>query len=226
MTEPRDLSPLLVQAVEKLGLEVAFTISTETTEAIFDVIQDNDHEIMLNDGSHLQIVDSMSDIIRTGLSHVGRLQHAALLKEAQVLSYEMEKPVTFQFCVLDVGHEFGSSYDLVLNGVSVEDDEDLETAPKPCIGVRVIDYKSSVINIWSLNKLRKRVRLMRQLYQYIDSPQYSQHFNLDNPFSESCLPLRPWCCRGVRRRRASSSSLPASRCSSPAKAWRMAPGSP
>src|SRR6201996_5924959 len=116
------------------------------------------------------------------------LQHAALLKEAQVLSYEMEKPVTFQFCVLDVGHEFGSSYDLVLNGVSVEDDEDLETAPKPCIGVRVIDYKSSVINIWSLNKLRKRVRLMRQLYQYIDSPQYSQHFNLDNPFSESCLP--------------------------------------
>jgi kinesin family member 1 len=116
------------------------------------------------------------------------LQHAALLKEAQVLSCEMEKPVTFQFCVLDVGHEFGSSYDLVLNGVSVEDDEDLEICAKPCIGVRVIDYKNAVINIWSLNKLRKRVRLMRQLYQYIDSPQYSQHFNLDNPFSESCLP--------------------------------------
>jgi kinesin family member 1 len=115
-------------------------------------------------------------------------QHAAILKEAQVLSHEMDKQVIFQFCVLDVGHEFGSSYDLVLNGVSLEDDEDLEMAPKPCIGVRVIDYRNKVITLWSLSKLRKRVRQMRQLYQYLDSPQYAQHFNLDNPFSDSCRP--------------------------------------
>jgi kinesin family protein 1 len=36
--------------------------------------------------------------------------------------------------------------------------------------------------------LRRRVRKMRQLYQYVDSPEYSQHFDLDNPFSESSLP--------------------------------------
>jgi kinesin family member 1 len=115
-------------------------------------------------------------------------QNAAILKEAQVLSHEMDKKVTFQFCVVDSCHEFGSSYDLVLNGISSEDDETLETSPKPCIGVRVIDYRNKVISLWSLDKLRKRVRQMRQLYQYIDSPQYSQHFNLDNPFSESSLP--------------------------------------
>lgn len=116
-------------------------------------------------------------------------QNAALLKEAQVLGHEMDKQVTFQFCVIDVGHELGSSYDLVLTGVASEDDPELETTPKPCIGIRVIDYKNKVINIWSLEKLRKRVRQMRQLYQYIDSPQYSQHLNLDNPFSESCSPI-------------------------------------
>src|ERR1700761_7345859 len=85
MTEPRDLSPLLVQAVEKLGLEVAFTISTETTEAIFDVISDNDHDIMLSDGLQLQIVDSMSDIVRAGLSQVRKSQHAVLLKTERIL---------------------------------------------------------------------------------------------------------------------------------------------
>jgi hypothetical protein len=85
VTEPRDLSPLLVQAVEKLGVEVAFTISTETTEAIFDVIQDNDHEIVLGDKSQLQIIDSMSDMARIGLTQVGKSQHAALLKAERIL---------------------------------------------------------------------------------------------------------------------------------------------
>jgi len=116
------------------------------------------------------------------------LQNASLLKEAQVLGHEMDKQVSFQFCVVDIGHTFASSYDLVLNGVSLDDDEDLENAPKPCIGVRVIDYKKQIVHIWSLQKLRRRVRQMRQLYQYIDAPEYSQHFNLDNPFSDSCLP--------------------------------------
>ena len=116
------------------------------------------------------------------------LQTAVLLKEAQVLSHQMGKQIMFQFCVIDVGHAFGSSYDLVLNGVSTDDDEDLETSPKPCIGVRVVDYVNHVVYLWSLQKLRRRVRQMRQVYQYVDSPEYSQHFNLDNPFSESCLP--------------------------------------
>lgn len=116
------------------------------------------------------------------------LQYASLLKEAQVLGHEMDKRVSFQFCVVDIGHTFSSSYDLVLNGISMDDDEHLENSPKPCIAVRVIDYKKQVVHLWSLQKLRRRIRQMRQLYQYIDSPEYSQHFNLDNPFSDSCLP--------------------------------------
>jgi kinesin family member 1 len=116
------------------------------------------------------------------------LQNAALLKEAQVMSQVMDKDVSFQFCIVDVGHTMASSYDLVLNGVSGDDDSALEDAKKPCVGVRVIDFRRSVIYVWSLEKLRNRVSVMRQMHQYLDRPEYLQHFRLENPFLESCEP--------------------------------------
>ncbi|OAX83763.1 hypothetical protein ACJ72_01878 [Emergomyces africanus] len=114
------------------------------------------------------------------------LQHAALLKEAQVMSQIMDKQVVFQFVVVDIGQNMASSYDLVLNGISSDDDVALEDAKKPCIGVRVIDFKNNVIYIWSIDKLQRRVQAMRQMHQYIDRPDYIHHFKLANPFSETC----------------------------------------
>lgn len=116
------------------------------------------------------------------------LQNAATLKEAQVMSQQMDKHVVFQFCIVDTGHTFASSYDLVLNGVPGEDDEELDSTTKPCIGIRVVDFKNCIIHLWSLKKLRHRVRQMRQMYQYLNRPEYLQHFKLENPFSESFLP--------------------------------------
>ena len=117
------------------------------------------------------------------------LQSAANLKEAQIMSQEMDESVVFQFTIVDVGHDICSSYDMVLNGISGEgDDLFLEDAAKPCVAVRVIDYRNSVVHLWSLEKLRDRVRLMRQMHQYIDRPEYLQHFQLDNPFMETCMP--------------------------------------
>ncbi|KAL2071786.1 hypothetical protein VTL71DRAFT_13021 [Oculimacula yallundae] len=117
------------------------------------------------------------------------LQSAANLKEAQIMSQEMDESVVFQFTIVDVGHYLCSSYDMVLNGISGEaDDFFLEDATKPCVGVRVIDYKNSVVHLWSLQKLRDRVKLMRQMHQYIDRPEYFKHFQLDNPFMETCMP--------------------------------------
>ncbi|RMZ66785.1 kinesin family [Pyrenophora seminiperda CCB06] len=40
------------------------------------------------------------------------LQNAAILKEAQVMSQQMDKRVVFQFCIVDIGHTVPSSYDL------------------------------------------------------------------------------------------------------------------
>ena len=117
------------------------------------------------------------------------LQSAANLKEAQIMSQEMDESVVFQFTIVDVGHDICSSYDMVLNGISGEgDDLFLESATKPVVGVRVIDYRNTVVHLWSLEKLQDRVRLMRQMHQYLDRPEYLQHFQLDNPFMETCMP--------------------------------------
>ncbi|KAF2634930.1 kinesin-domain-containing protein [Massarina eburnea CBS 473.64] len=116
------------------------------------------------------------------------LQNAATLKEAQVMSQQMDKHIVFQFCIVDVGHNVASSYDLVLNGIPGEDDMYLDSTPKPCVGVRVVDFKNEVIHLWSLQKLRFRVRVMHQVHQYMNRPEYLQHFSLENPFSEACMP--------------------------------------
>lgn len=116
------------------------------------------------------------------------LQNAVTLKEAQVMSQQMDKNVVFQFCIVDVGHNIASSYDLVLNGIPGEDDEYLESTPKPCVAVRVVDFKNEVVHLWSLQKLRFRVRVMHQMHQYMNRPEYLQHFSLENPFSEPCMP--------------------------------------
>ncbi|KAK7739165.1 hypothetical protein SLS53_005801 [Cytospora paraplurivora] len=115
------------------------------------------------------------------------LQHAATLKEAQIMSQELDESVVFQFCVVDYGQDLCSSYDMILNG-GESDDIALEQAIKPCIGVRVVDYKHNVVHLWSLHKLHDRVRQMRQMHQYLDQPEYAQHLSLDNPFTETCMP--------------------------------------
>ncbi|KAL6711928.1 hypothetical protein ACN47E_002971 [Coniothyrium glycines] len=118
------------------------------------------------------------------------LQNAAILKEAQVLSQQMDKRVVFQFCIVDVGHTVPSSYDLVNMGIPGEDDEYLDVQSKPCVGVRVIDFKPGheVVHLWSIQKLRDRVRRMHQMHQYMNRPEYFQHFNPESPFSEPCMP--------------------------------------
>ncbi|CAN8106118.1 unnamed protein product [Discula destructiva] len=115
------------------------------------------------------------------------LQHAATLKEAQIMSQELEESVVFQFCVVDSGHTLISSYDMILTGAE-GDDVHLEQAIKPCIGVRVVDYKHGIVHLWSVQKLHDRVRQMRQMHQYLDQPDYAQHLSLDNPFIEACMP--------------------------------------
>ena len=115
-------------------------------------------------------------------------RHAATLKEAQIMSQVMDKNVVFQFTIVGEGQDVCSSYDLVLSGISGDEDPALEAAMKPCVAVRVIDYKNTVIHLWSLEKLERRVRTMRQMHQYLDRPDYLQHFRLENPFIETCLP--------------------------------------
>jgi kinesin family protein 1 len=116
------------------------------------------------------------------------LQHAGLLKEAQVMSRILDKDVSFQFAILDNGQDRPSSYDMVMHDISSDDDDYLHEARKPCLAVRVIDFAHSVIYLWSLQKLRQRLHKMRQMHQYVARPEYLQHFRLEDPFVEASQP--------------------------------------
>lgn len=117
------------------------------------------------------------------------LQAAAYLKEAQIISLEMQQGVFFQFTIIEAGHYLCSSYDMFLNGNSSEyDDPYLYEAAKPCVGVRVTNIQKSVIHLWSLEKLQKRVQLMRQMPYHVDKSDPSQKSKPENPFLEICMP--------------------------------------
>ncbi|KAL8738477.1 MAG: hypothetical protein Q9181_000733 [Wetmoreana brouardii] len=116
------------------------------------------------------------------------LQHASTLKEAQVMSHAMDKNVFFQFTIIGQGQSTCSSYDLVLVGIPGDEDPALENAIKPCVAIRVMDFRNKIIHFWSIEKMEERLRAMRQMVQYLDRPDYLQHFRLDDPFVEPCIP--------------------------------------
>lgn len=85
IVEPQDLSTTLVQTVSELRLPVVFAVATESTEAVFDVLDGEDCEVTLNDGLHIQVFRSMDDLVGNELSLEGRDPYAALLKQERIL---------------------------------------------------------------------------------------------------------------------------------------------
>jgi kinesin family protein 1 len=121
------------------------------------------------------------------------LSNAALLREANVIAKELGKKTTYQFTIVD-GPPLSnptSSIESIAGLTDYDDvvDADLAAGPKPCIAIKVIDYEHASIYIWSLPKLQQRLSKMRNLYTFIDKPEYSQHFNWADPFYESPAPI-------------------------------------
>jgi hypothetical protein len=85
VTEPSDIDPLLFQAVAKINVEVAFTMATETTHVIFQILKSDEATVMLPNGSQLQIIDSLAEIARSGSSLVKKFQYGALIRDEQIL---------------------------------------------------------------------------------------------------------------------------------------------
>lgn len=85
VSKPERVSPLLTSAIEKLNVEVAFTMSTKTTSAIFDSLTADQTEIMMPDGSQYQIVDSMEDMARWASIKIKKFQYACLVRKEKVV---------------------------------------------------------------------------------------------------------------------------------------------
>ncbi|KAG1468354.1 hypothetical protein G6F56_003878 [Rhizopus delemar] len=119
------------------------------------------------------------------------LMHAVILKEANVISRELEKKVIYQFAIIEEGFTHLKSHweeTSSLQQFETDQDEALIKTTKPCVGIRVIDRKNQVVYLWSLEKLKERLEKMTKLRHFIDRPQYRKHFNLEDPFYEAPRP--------------------------------------
>lgn len=114
------------------------------------------------------------------------LSQAVLLKEANVLSRELQKGVSYQFVVIEGRPpRLPTSEVLGCDDIEADSDPALSTCVKPCVGVKVLDRRHQTVALWSLSKLRERLDAMRNLYKWIDKPQYSQHLSLKDPFYDA-----------------------------------------
>ncbi|RCH85478.1 kinesin-like protein Klp8 [Rhizopus azygosporus] len=116
------------------------------------------------------------------------LTNAVMLKEANIIARELKKQIIYQFTIIQQNEPLTSSLECNLSQFETDEDSALITTPKPCIGIRVIDKKNQAIYIWSIEKLKQRLHKMRNLYNFMDRPQYRKHFNWEDPFFENPCP--------------------------------------
>ncbi|XP_050411558.1 kinesin-like protein unc-104 isoform X2 [Patella vulgata] len=92
--------------------------------------------------------------------------NAIFLKEANAISVELNKKVQFQFVLLT-----STLYSpLPPELLPLEDREEERPFPRTIVAVEVQDSKNGATHYWSLEKLRHRLELMRQIYNEDSSP--------------------------------------------------------
>uniref|UniRef100_A0A2R5LHZ1 Kinesin-like protein unc-104 n=1 Tax=Ornithodoros turicata TaxID=34597 RepID=A0A2R5LHZ1_9ACAR len=84
--------------------------------------------------------------------------NAIFLKEANAISVELKKKVQFQFVLLT-----DTMYSPLPPDVVASSDPE-EDCPRTIVAVEVQDTKNGATHYWSLNKLRQRLELMREMY--------------------------------------------------------------
>uniref|UniRef100_A0A1Q3EUQ2 Kinesin-like protein unc-104 n=1 Tax=Culex tarsalis TaxID=7177 RepID=A0A1Q3EUQ2_CULTA len=99
--------------------------------------------------------------------------NAIFLKEANAISVELKKKVQFQFTLLTdtlyspLPPELTPSSPSIMGGALTngqEDDFGQGPVPRTTVAVEVTDTKNGATHYWSLDKLRQRLELMREMY--------------------------------------------------------------
>ncbi|XP_055627411.1 kinesin-like protein unc-104 isoform X3 [Toxorhynchites rutilus septentrionalis] len=112
--------------------------------------------------------------------------NAIFLKEANAISVELKKKVQFQFTLLTdtlyspLPPELASSTtndNALTNGQ--EDEFDQAPVPRTIVAVEVTDTKNGATHFWSLEKLRYRLELMRQIYNSTETSPEVMSYMLD-----------------------------------------------
>jgi hypothetical protein len=83
VTEPQNINRDLDAAVKRVNPGVALTMSTDGTQAIFDVLEPHETELMFQNGSQIQIYESMAEIAAS--ITIKKFQYAALVRQERIL---------------------------------------------------------------------------------------------------------------------------------------------
>ncbi|KAH9950145.1 hypothetical protein B0H21DRAFT_831130 [Amylocystis lapponica] len=120
------------------------------------------------------------------------LSNAVLVKEANVISKELSKDVSYNFTIASGGSLAApaSAIDTIAGLDQFGDvvDPVLASATQPSVAVKVLDKRHDAIYVWSLDRLQQQLQRMRNLTTFIDRPSYSQHFSSEEPFYDSPPP--------------------------------------
>ncbi|XP_015110984.1 kinesin-like protein unc-104 isoform X3 [Diachasma alloeum] len=105
--------------------------------------------------------------------------NAIFLKEANAISVELKKRVQFQFTLLTDTLYSPLPPDLL---PAIEDDEEEERPfPRTIVAVEVQDTKNGATHYWTLDKLRQRLELMREMYHNeAELSPTSPDYNIEN----------------------------------------------
>ncbi|KAL0275192.1 UNVERIFIED_CONTAM: hypothetical protein PYX00_003130 [Menopon gallinae] len=112
--------------------------------------------------------------------------NAVFLKEANAISVELKKKVQFQFTLLTDTLYSPLPPDLL--PTTEEEEEEDRPFPRTIVAVEVLDTKNGATHYWSLEKLRQRLELMREMYHNEaelspTSPDYNvENFTGGDPF--------------------------------------------
>jgi hypothetical protein len=79
---PPIMAPSLLAAVQKLNVEVAFTMRTDMINGLFESWDDGQTELRLKDGSQLQFVESLATVASMSIK---KFQYACLVREEQIV---------------------------------------------------------------------------------------------------------------------------------------------
>ncbi|XP_028921501.1 kinesin-like protein KIF1B isoform X6 [Ornithorhynchus anatinus] len=99
--------------------------------------------------------------------------NAVYLKEANAISVELKKKVQFQFVLLT--DTLYSPLPPELLPPEIEKPQDDRPFPRTVVAVEVQDLKNGATHYWSLEKLRQRLELMREMYDRAGEMASSAH---------------------------------------------------
>nr|XP_036231147.1 kinesin-like protein unc-104 isoform X2 [Bactrocera oleae]XP_036231148.1 kinesin-like protein unc-104 isoform X2 [Bactrocera oleae]XP_036231149.1 kinesin-like protein unc-104 isoform X2 [Bactrocera oleae] len=114
--------------------------------------------------------------------------NAIFLKEANAISVELKKKVQFQFTLLTDTLYSPLPPELASAATPLQSEDEFGAPPvsKTIVAVEVTDTKNGATHYWSLEKLRYRLELMRQIYN-VESPPSSMLYDTTSLCGDSAM---------------------------------------